>query len=87
MFGTSSAGIFALVMLMRHPELVRAAVLHEPALFAWFDDPSEARDRVSAIVKEGMESGGRSAAFEQFIRFVAEMRTGSASTQLSGRAC
>ncbi len=32
-FGTSSAGIFALAMLIRHPESVRGAVLHEPACF------------------------------------------------------
>ena len=29
-FGTSSAGIFALAALIRHPESVRGAVLHEP---------------------------------------------------------
>ena len=38
-FGTSSAGIFAVATLIRHPESVRGAVLHEPALFALFDDP------------------------------------------------
>jgi pimeloyl-ACP methyl ester carboxylesterase len=70
-FGTSSAGIFALAMLMRHPESVRGAVLHEPALFSLFDDPREARDTLTALIKEGMESGGQSAAFERFIRFVA----------------
>jgi pimeloyl-ACP methyl ester carboxylesterase len=70
-FGTSSGGIFALDMLMRHPESVRCATLHEPALFRLFDDPSGARDRVTALVTEGMEAGGRPAAFERFIRFVA----------------
>ena len=32
-FSTSSAGIFTLALLTRHPEAVRSAVLHEPALF------------------------------------------------------
>lgn len=70
-FGTSSAGIFALAMLIRHPESVRGAILHEPALFSLFDDPQGARDRVSALVREGMEAGGQPEAFERFIRFVA----------------
>lgn len=70
-FATSSGGIFALTMLMRHPDSVRGAILHEPALFRLFNDPSEVRERVSAIIREGMEAGGRPAAFERFIRFVA----------------
>jgi pimeloyl-ACP methyl ester carboxylesterase len=70
-FGTSSAGIFALAMLIGHPESVRGAVLHEPALFLLFDDPQEVRKTLTALIKEGMESGGQSAALERFIRFVA----------------
>jgi pimeloyl-ACP methyl ester carboxylesterase len=38
-FGTSSGGIFALATLLRHPQAVRAAVLHEPAFIALADDP------------------------------------------------
>ena len=57
--------------VIRHPESVRGAVLHEPALFSLFDDPTEARDTLTALIKEGMASGGPPAAFERFIRFVA----------------
>jgi pimeloyl-ACP methyl ester carboxylesterase len=70
-FGTSSAGIFALALLVRHPESVRGAVLHEPALFTLFDDPKDARENIGALITEGMEAGGPPAAFERFIRFVA----------------
>jgi pimeloyl-ACP methyl ester carboxylesterase len=70
-FGTSSGGIFALAMLIRHPQAVRAAVLHEPALFALFDDPEEARSTVTEAVTAGMEAGGPPAALESFIRLVA----------------
>lgn len=70
-FGTSSAGIFALVTLLRHPKTVRCVILHEPAFFAWFDDPDDVRRQVSAIVRSGMESGGRPEALERFVRFVA----------------
>jgi pimeloyl-ACP methyl ester carboxylesterase len=70
-FGTSSGGIFALAMLMHHPEAVRGAILHEPALFALFDDPGEARATVTEVVAAGMRAGGLPTAFESFIRFVA----------------
>jgi pimeloyl-ACP methyl ester carboxylesterase len=70
-FGTSSGGIFALAMLIRHPESVRGAVLHEPALFSLFDDPESVRDTLTALIKEGMQAGGPAAALERFIRFVA----------------
>jgi pimeloyl-ACP methyl ester carboxylesterase len=70
-FGTSSGGIFALAMVLRHPDCVRSAILHEPALYRLFDDPSEARARVTVLVTEGMDAGGRPAALERFIRFVA----------------
>ena len=70
-FGTSSGGIFALAMLMHHPEAVRGAILHEPALFALFDDPGEARATVTEVVASGMHAGGLPTAFERFIRLVA----------------
>jgi pimeloyl-ACP methyl ester carboxylesterase len=70
-FGTSSGGIFALAMLVRHRQALRAAVLHEPALFTLFDDPEEARNRVTEIVTAGMEAGGPRVALESFIRLVA----------------
>lgn len=37
-FGTSSGGTFALCLLVRHPEAVRGAILHEPGLYALVDD-------------------------------------------------
>jgi pimeloyl-ACP methyl ester carboxylesterase len=70
-FGTSSAGIFALSALIRHPESVRGVVLHEPALFALFDDPKDVRNRLTRLVQEGMEAGGPAKAFERFLRFAA----------------
>jgi pimeloyl-ACP methyl ester carboxylesterase len=70
-FGTSSAGIFALATVIRRPESVRGAVLHEPALFRLFDDPEEVRDSLTRLVREAMEAGGRAAGFERFLRFAA----------------
>jgi pimeloyl-ACP methyl ester carboxylesterase len=70
-FGTSSAGIFALAALIRHPGSVRGAVLHEPALFALFDDPKVVRSGLTQLVQEDMEAGGPAKAFERFLRFAA----------------
>jgi len=70
-FGTSSGGIFALATLLRHPQAVRAAVLHDPALFALVDDPAAARTKVTEVVTPAMETGGLTAAFEAFLRFAA----------------
>jgi pimeloyl-ACP methyl ester carboxylesterase len=70
-FGTSSGGVFALATVIGHPGVVRAAVLHEPALFPLFDNPADVRATVGALVGQAMQSGGRVAAFERFLRFVA----------------
>jgi pimeloyl-ACP methyl ester carboxylesterase len=70
-FGTSSGGIFALATVLHHPEAVRGAILHEPALFTLFDDPHEARTTVTRVVADGLQEGGPATAFERFIRLVA----------------
>jgi pimeloyl-ACP methyl ester carboxylesterase len=70
-FGTSSAGVFALAAVIRHPECVRGAVLHEPGLFALFDDPDGVRKGVTQLVQEGMNRGGPARGFECFLRFAA----------------
>jgi pimeloyl-ACP methyl ester carboxylesterase len=65
-FGTSSGGIFALCLLIRHPEAVRGAILHEPGLYALLDDFEAVRARVRALVQAAMEAGGPPAAVEAF---------------------
>jgi pimeloyl-ACP methyl ester carboxylesterase len=70
-FGTSAGAVFVLCMLVRHPDAVRGAILHEPALFALFDDPDGTRAVVKELVAKGMQEGGLPGAMEQFWRFVA----------------
>ena len=70
-FGTSSGGVFALEMVIRHPLSVLGAVLHEPGLVVLFDDPAQVRGIVTAAVEEGMRLGGRRLALERFVRLVA----------------
>ena len=70
-FGTSSAGIFALAAVIRQPDSVRGAVLHEPALFRLVDHPQDVRESLTQLSKAAMEEGGPATAFERFIRFAA----------------
>ena len=69
-YGSSSGGTFALCLLIRHPETVRGAVLHEAPFVSLFDDPG-ARAEVTALVQEGMEAGGPPAVLERLWRYVA----------------
>jgi pimeloyl-ACP methyl ester carboxylesterase len=70
-FGTSGGAVFVLCMVVRHPEAMRGAILHEPGLFVLFDDPDGARAEVRSLVAEGMEAGGFAGAMERFWRYVA----------------
>ena len=57
-YGSSAGASFALCLTIRHPERVRCAVLHEPALVRLFDDPA-ARGAVTTLVQQAMAAGGR----------------------------
>jgi pimeloyl-ACP methyl ester carboxylesterase len=70
-FGTSAGGIFALCLMIRHPELVRGAILHEPGLYALVDDFEAVRAPLRALVQEAIATGGPPAAVEQFWGYVA----------------
>jgi pimeloyl-ACP methyl ester carboxylesterase len=71
-FGTSSGGTFALCLLVRHPEGVRGAILHEPGLYALVDDFDAVRAPIRALVGEAREAGGPSAAVERFWCYIVE---------------
>jgi pimeloyl-ACP methyl ester carboxylesterase len=70
-FGNSYGAIFALNLVIRHPEVVRGAILHEPPLISVLEKPEETQAAVGAAVEKGMASGGPPAAVETFIRFAA----------------
>jgi pimeloyl-ACP methyl ester carboxylesterase len=65
-FATSSGGNFALCLMVRHPALVRGAIMHEPGLYAFVDDFDAVRAPLRALIREAMEAGGPSAAVERF---------------------
>jgi pimeloyl-ACP methyl ester carboxylesterase len=71
-FGTSSGGTFALCLLVRHPERVRGAILHEPGLYALVDDFDTVRAPIRALVQEAKEAGGPSTAVERFWCYIVD---------------
>jgi pimeloyl-ACP methyl ester carboxylesterase len=41
-FGTSGGGVIVLNVILRHPDVLRGAIVHEPALFAVLPDVAAA---------------------------------------------
>ena len=70
-FGTSSGAICALSLLIRHPELVRAAILHEPPMLSVVERGDEVLAAIAQLVDAGIAAGGPTAGLERFWRFVA----------------
>ena len=70
-FGTSLGAIYALDLLIRHPDAVRGAILHEPPLYGVLDDSEQVLAEVAPQLRQAMETGGPPAVIERFWRWVA----------------
>jgi len=70
-FGTSSGAICALSLVIRHPELVRAAILHEPPMLSVLERGDDVLAGIAQLVEAGMATGGPPAGLEHFWRLVA----------------
>lgn len=70
-FGTSSGAIIGLNTVLRHEDLLRGAILHEPAMMSVLEHPETAMGVVQPIVEEGMARGGPRGGLEAFLGFVA----------------
>ena len=70
-FGTSSGAICALCLLIRHPGLVRAAILHEPPMLSVLERGDDVRATIAQLIEAGTAAGGPPAGLERFWRFVA----------------
>jgi pimeloyl-ACP methyl ester carboxylesterase len=70
-FGTSLGAIYALALLIRHPDAVRGAILHEPPLYGVLEHPEEVLAEVVPQLRAAMETGGAPALIERFWRWVA----------------
>jgi len=57
-FGASAGGPIALDLIIRHPRLVRAGVLQDPAIFSVLPDPTAALAPRRALIKDGLKTKG-----------------------------
>jgi pimeloyl-ACP methyl ester carboxylesterase len=69
-FGTSAGGTFALCLLVRHPEVVKRMVIHEPVIAPLFDDPPAGKAALLAMGDHARGPGGPPKALEEFWRVV-----------------
>jgi pimeloyl-ACP methyl ester carboxylesterase len=70
-FGNSAGAIIGLDLVIRYPELVRGAILHEPPMIAGMSNPEEVMGAIQLVVEDGMQNGGPRGGCETFLRFVA----------------
>jgi pimeloyl-ACP methyl ester carboxylesterase len=68
--GHSAGGSIACSLVVRHPELVRHAVLYEPPLLAVVPDSEQIVAGMRATTDQAMAEGGPRAAMEAFMRGV-----------------
>ncbi len=63
-FGSSSGTLIALDLVLRHPDVVRGAVLHEPSVYTCLpqDFVQEQFAAVNPVIEQAMASGGPRAA-------------------------
>jgi pimeloyl-ACP methyl ester carboxylesterase len=68
-FGTSAGGAIAVEMVLRHPELVRGVVVHDPFILTFLDDQLPAvMAQLQEDVGKGMAAGGPRLAADGFYR-------------------
>ena len=70
-FGNSGGAIIALDFVIRHPNLLRGAILHEPAMFSVLSHPEEVMGPLQQAIEKGMRQGGPRGGGEAFLRFFA----------------
>jgi pimeloyl-ACP methyl ester carboxylesterase len=70
-FGTSGGGVILLNLLLRHPDLLRGAIVHEPALFSVLPNAAATMNEQRARVQAAIAQGGPAAGLERFVRNVA----------------
>ncbi len=70
-FGTSAAAGILADLCVRHPNVLRGAIFHEPIFPSRVSDIGAARAGRQALIEEGMARGGPRAALEVYLRWVA----------------
>jgi pimeloyl-ACP methyl ester carboxylesterase len=72
-FGNSSAGLTALDLLLRHPEVVTGAILHEASTFTWLDQDfvQEQFAEMNSLIGSAVAGGGARAGHQAFLTALA----------------
>lgn len=72
--------------MLRHPDVLRAAILHEPPYFAVSSNPDAVMAGLQTIVEQGMAEGGPRRAMERFLRhFVGDVAYESCDPEMRER--
>ncbi len=69
--GTSWGATILLNLLLRHPDVLRGAVVHEPPLIPVLADPQAAMAPIQSAIQAGMAAGGPRLGLEAFLRAAA----------------
>jgi pimeloyl-ACP methyl ester carboxylesterase len=67
-FGTSGGAVILLYLLLRHPEALRGAIVHEPPLVSVLSNAKEVGARLQSMTDEGLANVGPRGTMEMFIR-------------------
>lgn len=67
-FGTSGGAVILLNLLLRHPEVLRGAIVHEPPLVPVLPNAAELGAQLQAMTEEALAQGGPRRAMETFVR-------------------
>jgi len=72
-FGSSSAGLTALDLILRHPQVVRGAVLHEASTFTWLaqDFVQQQFAEMNSLLAPALAAGGPRAGLQAFLSALA----------------
>ena len=70
-FGNSGGAIIGLDLIIRHPNLLRGAILHDPAMFSVLASPEDVMEPIQQAVEKGMREEGPRGGGASFLRFFA----------------
>jgi pimeloyl-ACP methyl ester carboxylesterase len=70
-FGNSGGAIIGLDLIIRHPDLLRGAILHDPAMFSVLSSPEDVMEPIQRAIEEGMREEGPLGGGASFLRFFA----------------
>ena len=70
-FGSSAGATILTNMILRHPDVLRSAIVHEPDFPNAISDPEDMEAKLTTVIQPAMAAGGPRAALEAFIRHIA----------------